>query len=53
MLPKAGDNRMLFMPHSSPGVYIALILKDAKEILLEENYNSDTLSQLSYAIKDE
>jgi hypothetical protein len=25
---KAGDKRMLFMPHS-PGIYVALVLKDA------------------------
>jgi hypothetical protein len=27
----AGDNRLLFMPHS-PGVYMALVLKDADDI---------------------
>jgi hypothetical protein len=27
----AGDNRLLFMPHS-PGIYMALVLKDADEI---------------------
>jgi hypothetical protein len=31
LMPKAGDNRMLFMPHS-PGIYVALVLKDALEI---------------------
>ena len=31
LLPKAGDNRMLFMPHSS-GIYVALVLKSATEI---------------------
>ncbi len=28
---KAGDRRMLFMPHS-PGIYVALVLKDAAQI---------------------
>jgi hypothetical protein len=28
---KAGDKRMLFMPHS-PGIYVALVLKDAVQI---------------------
>ena len=28
----AGDNRLLFMPHS-PGIYIALILKDPETLL--------------------
>ena len=36
---KAGGRRMLFMPHS-PGVYVALVLRDAQQIdqeLLESN----------------
>jgi hypothetical protein len=28
---KAGESRMLFMPHS-PGIYVALVLKDVAQI---------------------
>jgi hypothetical protein len=27
----SGDNRLLFMPHS-PGIYMALLLKDVEEL---------------------
>lgn len=40
-LAKAGDNRMLFMPHS-PGIYIALVLKDAQAIIQEEELSDAT-----------
>jgi len=56
----AGDNRLLFMPHS-PGIYVALVMKDAKTIenehlaqitmqeqKLKEKDDTDGLSQMSY-----
>ena len=49
----AGDNRLLFMPHS-PGIYMALVLKDADEIeqdqVEEESKLGETRlqSQMSY-----
>ena len=36
----AGDNRLLFMPHS-PGVYIALVLKDGDEMEQDQLIQSE------------
>lgn len=38
---KAGDRRMLFMPHSA-GIYVALVLKDAALIEQELDNDQDT-----------
>jgi hypothetical protein len=38
---KAGDRRMLFMPHS-PGIYVALVLKDAAAIEVELDADQET-----------
>lgn len=47
VLPKAGDNRMLFMPHS-PGIYVALVLKSTSEIEQEQMMDyPDSVSDLS------
>lgn len=43
---KAGNRRMLFMPHS-PGVYIALVLRDAAYIESELDNEQDTQSNIS------
>ena len=44
---KAGDRRMLFMPHS-PGIYVALVLKDVAAIDEElENEHETTTSNIS------
>lgn len=44
---KAGDRRMLFMPHS-PGIYVALVLKDVAAIDEElENEHETTISNIS------
>jgi hypothetical protein len=44
---KAGGKRMLFMPHS-PGIYVALVLKDASQIEQELMENDqDTVSNIS------
>lgn len=36
---QAGETRMLFMPHS-PGIYVALVLKDAQDVLKEQEQDS-------------
>lgn len=44
---KAGDRRLLFIPHS-PGIYIALLLKDAQQIDRELDDDQDaTMSNIS------
>ena len=43
---KAGNRRMLFMPHS-PGVYVALVLRDAAYIEQELDNEQETLSNIS------
>lgn len=43
---KAGDRRMLFMPHSA-GIYVALVLKDAAQIETELEEDQDTVSAIS------
>jgi hypothetical protein len=44
----AGNNRFLFMPHS-PGVYLALLLKDAKDIEEEAYQSLDLIDKQSSA----
>ncbi len=43
---KAGNRRMLFMPHS-PGVYVALVLRDAAYIEQELDNEQETMSNIS------
>ena len=42
----AGDNRLLFMPHS-PGVYLALVLKDGESIEKEQEDQLEMMSHIS------
>ena len=42
----AGDNRLLFMPHS-PGIYLALVLKDHDQIEREQEDQLEMMSHIS------
>ena len=42
----AGDNRLLFMPHS-PGIYLALVLKDHDLIEREQEDQLEMMSHIS------
>lgn len=45
---KAGDRRMLFMPHS-PGIYVALVLQDVNSIDEElDNEHETSMSNISH-----
>ena len=42
----AGDNRLLFMPHS-PGIYMALVLKEAAALEREQEEQLEMMSHIS------